>query len=199
MTTSSRVELIRPTREHLPSLLSALDRGWVPADAPAQRVRERALSDPAALLAEAEDREGRLPPIQLPDRTLAARLPSITRWIWDGEFAGRISLRWQRGTVELPPTCLGHIGYVVVPWKRRQGYATAALALMLQEARALNLPYVELTTDPDNVASQRVIEANGGVLHERFAKLPMYGGTEGLRYRIALGATRNAPEPQRDG
>lgn len=179
--------------------MAALDRGWNPPDSTAERVRARALSDPAALLDEAEDREGRLPPVQLPDRTLAARLPSITRWIWDGEFAGRISLRWQRGTVELPPTCLGHIGYVVVPWKRRQGYATAALALMLEEARGLNLPYVELTTDPDNVASQRVIEANGGVLHERFTKLPIYGGTEGLRYRIALGANLPAPEPQRDG
>jgi predicted acetyltransferase len=38
--------------------------------------------------------------------------------MWDGDFAGAINLRWQPGTAELPPHCLGHIGYGVVPWKR---------------------------------------------------------------------------------
>ncbi|MGC2406661.1 MAG: hypothetical protein WA431_09685 [Candidatus Cybelea sp.] len=48
------------------------------------------------------------------------------------------------------------------------------------------LPYVEITTDPDNIASQRVIVANGGVMVERFASGPQYGETEKLRYRINL-------------
>lgn len=95
-----------------------------------------------------------------------------------------INLRWQRGTCELPPHVLGHIGYSVVPWKQRRGYATQALALMLREARREGLAEVIVTTDPDNVASQRVIEANGGVGRERFTRPPAYGSTEGLRYRI---------------
>ena len=53
-------------------------------------------------------------------------------------------------------------------------------------ARAEGLRYVELTTDPDNPPSQRVIEANGGVLVERFVKQPQFGSKPGLRYRIAL-------------
>ena len=90
-------------------------------------------------------------------------------------------------TTALPPTCLGHVGYSVVPWKQRRGYATAALALILDELRLeTDLPYVEITTDPDNLASQRVIEANGGVLVERFDKGAAYGHGEGLRYTIAL-------------
>jgi predicted acetyltransferase len=43
---------------------------------------------------------------------------------------------------------------------------------------------VELTADIGNVASQRVIEASGGVLLETFKKPAAYGGSEGLRYRI---------------
>jgi predicted acetyltransferase len=52
----------------------------------------------------------------------------------------------------------------VVPWKRRRGYATEALRLMLPLARAEGLSRVEITCDADNEASRRVIVANGGVL-----------------------------------
>jgi predicted acetyltransferase len=108
--------------------------------------------------------------------------------MWDGEFAGSIGLRWQPGTTELPPTCLGHIGYVVVADKRGRGYATQALRQILPEARAVGLPFVELTTDVDNVPSQRVILANGGVEVERFTKPAEYGSGPGIRWRIQLGA-----------
>jgi predicted acetyltransferase len=57
---------------------------------------------------------------------------------------------------------------------------------LLPEARAEGLPFVEITTDLTNIASQHVIEANGGVLFERFTKPAQYGGAESLRYRIAL-------------
>ncbi len=86
----------------------------------------------------------------------------------------------------LPPTCLGHIGYAVVSWKRGRGYAKAALALMLPEARERGLPYVEIVANVDNEASQRVVLANGGELIERFAKGPQFGAKEALRFRIAL-------------
>ena len=66
------------------------------------------------------------------------------------------------------------------------GYATSALRMMLPRARSVGLPYVEITTDPDNVASQRVVLANGGVLIERFRKPPQYGEVDGLRFPIAL-------------
>ena len=90
------------------------------------------------------------------------------------------------GHADLPPHCLGHIGYAVVPWKQGKGHATNGLRLLLPEARSVGLPYVEITTDPDNIASQRVIEANGGELVERFTKPPQFGSKPGLRYRIIL-------------
>jgi len=124
--------------------------------------------------------------LTLPDGSAAKRLPGFRRWLWDGEFCGSIGLRWQPGTTALPPHCLGHIGYAVVPWKQHRGYAKSALRLILPEARAVGLPYVEITTDPDNIASQRVIEANGGILVEHFIKPQPFGCKPGLRFRITF-------------
>jgi predicted acetyltransferase len=67
------------------------------------------------------------------------------------------------GTLDLPSHLSGHIGYSVVPWKQRRGYASQALALLLPVARGFGLPRVLVTCDPSNTASCRVIEANGGV------------------------------------
>lgn len=184
------MRLVRPGPEHLASYVAALERGWsADNERGVEAAREelsRIQADAAAFLASMEDREAKGPPITLPDGSAAKRLPGFRRWLWDGEFCGLINLRWQPGTHALPPHCLGHIGYAVVPWKQRRGYATAALRQFLPSAKEEGLSYVEITTDPQNLASQRVIEANGGVLHERFVKPPQFGSTPGLRYRIAL-------------
>ena len=142
--------------------------------------------DPAAFLALLEDDDPRDRPVTLPDGSQVPRLPWLVRWMWDGEFAGSINLRWPRAGQPMPPHVLGHIGYAVVPWKRGRGYATRALALILPEARARGLAFVELTTEPENLASRRTIETNGGVLVERFEKAAAYGGGASLRYRIDL-------------
>ena len=143
-------------------------------------------TDPHAFLASLEDREAKGEPILLPDGSMATRIPGFRRWLWDGEFSGSIGFRWQRGTTALPPHCLGHIGYAVVPWKQGKGYAKQALQMLLPEAAAQGLPYIEIPTDPENIASQRVILANGGVLVAHFIKPPQFGSKPGLRYRIAL-------------
>ena len=132
------------------------------------------------------DRDAKGPPVALPDGTMVPRLPGYRRWMWDGEFCGTIGFRWQPGTTALPPHCLGHIGYAVVPWKRRRGYATRALAALLEDVRSEGLEFVELTTGVSNVASRRVIESNGGVLIERFQLGPEYGLKEDFRFRIHL-------------
>lgn len=181
------MELVHPAREHLASYADALERGWsADTQRPDARLDElrRIAADPDAFLGEMSDPEGRGPPIVLPDGSQVARLPSYRLWMWDGDFSGSVSLRWQPGTTALPPHCLGHIGYSVVPWKRQRGYATRALALILPLARATGLPFVELTADAANVPSQRVILSNGGELVERFIKPRSHGGGESLRFRI---------------
>ncbi len=184
------MELVRPALEHLPRYRAALERAWSPNTVNAEAWRselDQIDTDPAAFLASLHDPEGSGEPITLPDGSVAARLPGYRRWIWDHDFSGSIGLRWQPGTAALPPHVLGHVGYAVVPWKRGRGLATAALRELLPEVRSLGLPYVELTTDVDNVASHRVIINNGGVLIERFAKPPAYGSTlPALRWRIEL-------------
>jgi predicted acetyltransferase len=181
--------LVWPASEHLASYVEALERGWSPTTTRAEGGREeleRIRQDPALFLARQVDREAGGPPVILPDGSSAPRLPGYVRWMWDGEFCGNIALRWQPGTADLPPYVLGHIGYGVVPWKRRRGYATRALAMLLPDAATEGLAYVEITTDLDNVASQAVIRANGGELVEQFRKPEVYGETMGLRFRIAL-------------
>jgi predicted acetyltransferase len=184
------MQLVWPAREYLASYAAALERGWSPdnvrgADAAREQL-ERIATDPDAFVASLVDREAKGGPITLKDGTTVPRLPGYQKWMWDGEFCGSVGARWQPGTEVLPPTCLGHIGYSVVPWKRRLGYATAALRELLPSLAAEGLRYVEITTDPDNMPSRRVIEANGGVLVEAFTKPASLGGTAGLRYRIDL-------------
>ena len=81
---------------------------------------------------------------------------------------------------------LGHIGYAVVPWRRREGQARRALGLLLREIAPLGLPWVELTTEPENTASIGVITANDGVPRGRFDKGPAHGHAAALRFRIEL-------------
>lgn len=181
------MKLVWPAEPYLASYTRALQQGWSPDNLRPEAAGEhlaRIEQDPRRFLAEQIDREAKGPPVILPDGSTVPRLPGYARWLWDGEFCGSISFRWQPGTAELPPYCLGHVGYSVVPWKRKLGYATRALELLLPETTLEGLPYVELVADADNVPSQRVIEANGGKLIERFRKSAEYGGKESLRFRI---------------
>jgi predicted acetyltransferase len=184
------IEIVKPALEHLPSYKAALERGWSPDNVrllEATREQLEAIErDPVEFLADLDDPEAKGPPVTLPDGTKVARLPGFRRWIWDGEAAGSIGFRWQKGTSTLPSHVLGHIGYAVVPWKRNRGYATEALRLMLDEARAVGLDYVEITAKPGNPASHKVITANGGRLVDRFFEDAAYGGAESLKFRIDL-------------
>ena len=185
---SNAMRLVWPSAEYLPGYVDALEQGWSPDNTRPEacvELLQRVAADPERFLREQIDREAKGPPVTLPNGTKVTRLPGYSQWMWDGEFCGVIGFRWQPGTSELPPHCLGHIGYSVVPWKRGRGYATEALRLLLPQVWQEGLTYVEITTDPDNIPSQRVIEANGGLLVERFIKSEIYGCTPGLRYRVS--------------
>ncbi|HEX4330631.1 MAG TPA: GNAT family N-acetyltransferase [Usitatibacter sp.] len=184
------MELLRPNLEMLADYVDALERGWsfdnVRGAEGARDDLEAIRQDAGRFVDSLYDPDALGSPIAFPDGSKLPRLPGYRLWMWDGEFCGSIGLRWQPGTSELPAYVLGHIGYGVVPWKQRRGYATRGLALALDHARAEGLEYVELTTDPANVASQKVMLANGAVFVERFTKTDHHGGGDSLRYRIDL-------------
>ena len=95
----------------------------------------------------------------------AHMVPSTTYWwVHDGQYLGRIAIRHR-----LTPSLLeigGHIGYDVRPSARRRGHATAMLAAALGRARELGISSALISCAVENVASRRVIEANGGVLED---------------------------------
>lgn len=184
------MELITLDAARLPAVVDALERGLHPdntrGEAGARDLITRIQNDPVAFLAAQDDPEAKAGDITLPDGSVIKRLPGLQRWMWDGEICGVIGFRWVNGTADLPPHVLGHIGFAVAPWKRRRGYATRALALILPIAREKGLPWVDLTTDEGNFASQKTILRNGGQLVGPFEKAAAYGGGRALRYRIDL-------------
>jgi predicted acetyltransferase len=112
----------------------------------------------------------------------ANHVPSTFLFAFAGtRIVGRVSIRHSL-TPELERVG-GHIGYVVVPEFRRQGYATAILRQSLQIARTQGLTRVLVTADDDNLGSIKTIEKNGGVL-ESIVTGPD-GATPKRRYWIA--------------
>ncbi|MGM5055638.1 GNAT family N-acetyltransferase [Rhizobium sp. 814_E9_N1_1] len=164
---AGRVVLLQPDLENLSGFEAALAAGWSPDPRRAgneahvhgelQRLRQNRLGFLHDLIPDGRQRAGFGSP------------PLTTRlfWIWDGEFCGSISLRFQAGTEELPPEVSGHVGYSVVPWKQRNGHATTALSLLMAVASKEGLDRLVVLCNEDNDASRRVIERNGGELFMR--------------------------------
>lgn len=95
-------------------------------------------------------------------------------------FVGAVNIR-HRLNAQLRKTG-GHIGDGIRPSERRKGYATAMIALALEECRKMGMDRVLMCCGKDNVGSAKSIVRNGGVLENEQEE----GGRVVQRYWIAL-------------
>ena len=104
----------------------------------------------------------------------------------DGKKIGMLQLRHTHGSPSLgmPEGFGNNIYYEIEPEYREKGNGKKILALGLDEARKIGLKEVRLTVFEDNPSSQKIIEANGGVMIDK----QLNGETKTMvrLYRIAL-------------
>ena len=94
------------------------------------------------------------------------RVPASFYFMVDEDrIIGCISIRHNLNT-EFLRKFGGHIGYNIRPSERGKGYGTEMLYLALFKCEELGLSDVMITCKKDNIASAKVIEANGGKLHD---------------------------------
>lgn len=94
------------------------------------------------------------------------KVPSTTFWLYaDGVPVGFGSIR--HFLTEALSQAGGHIGYGIAPQFRGNGYGNEILRLLLKKADEIGLEKVLATVDLDNIASQAVALANGGVITGR--------------------------------
>ena len=80
----------------------------------------------------------------------------------DNRIVGTINVRWN--LTEKMKQFGGNIGYSIRPTERRNGYNKINLYLGLMEAQKLGLDRVMLDCDVNNIASDKTMQALGGVL-----------------------------------
>ena len=92
-------------------------------------------------------------------------VPDTTMFCLDKDrniFVGAVNIRHVLNDALLKAG--GHIGDGIRPSERRKGYATAMIALALEECKKLGIKKVLMTCDKNNIGSARSILNNGGVL-----------------------------------
>jgi len=116
-------------------------------------------ADPERLDRAAADFEGFVGRLAAPARRWGVPVTQL-RYVDGSTYLGTVVIRREL-TPELARVG-GHIGYHVVPSYRRRGHAGRMLAGAPVFCAHFGLRRVLLTCEQDNVASRKVIEANGG-------------------------------------
>ncbi|MBW4862601.1 MAG: GNAT family N-acetyltransferase [Paeniclostridium sp.] len=100
----------------------------------------------------------------------------------DNKIVGVIDFRHNIDNHPILSVWGGHIGYSVRPCERKKGYATEMLRQNIINCKEYGLDKILITCDYDNVGSEKVILANGGVFESDIEA----DGTIKKRYWIKL-------------
>ncbi len=174
--------LVPASSRYRASYIEALREGFRRGDGAAKSRREidRIETRFDDFIAELTRKEG---DIVLPDGKVIPRVPGDIFWLMDGEtFIGEASMRYELNDWLMKIG--GHAGYGIRPSFQRQGYGKLILKLELDKLQALGIERALVTCYDHNIASAKVIEANGGVL-ENLIDDPR-GGGKSRRYWIDL-------------
>lgn len=90
-------------------------------------------------------------------------VPQTSYWLYDDDKVigyGRIRHYLNDKLIETS----GHIGYAIRSTERGKGYGDRILSLLLEECKKLNISRVQIGTNSDNVASNKIILKHSGVL-----------------------------------
>ncbi len=90
-------------------------------------------------------------------------VPQTSYWLYDDEKPigyGRIRHDLNDNLSETS----GHIGYAIRYTERSKGYGTRLLSLLLDQCKMLRIKKVQIGANSNNIASNRIIVKNGGVL-----------------------------------
>ena len=186
----SPLQLLVPALAQLDAYADALRRGWSPdnvrlAEA-AREELELIAEDRAAFVAMLDDREAKAAPSPCP----TARRCRACRATGAGCGTANSAARSAFAGSPAPRPCRP-IAWAISATASCPGSSAAATprgrwrCCCRKRARRAS-PMSSSTTDPDNLPSQKVITANGGVLVKRFRKEPAYGEAEALLFRIPL-------------
>lgn len=94
------------------------------------------------------------------------KVPASMYWlVKKGRIIGQISFRHQ--LTENLLKCGGHVGYEIRSSERQKGYGKEILRLGLKKAKKKKLQELLLTCDDENIASSKIIEANGGQFQDK--------------------------------
>ena len=158
------MQIVRPGEQHLPSYIGALEQGWsadtVRGAIAAREELQEIAADRPRFLSLMDDREALGPRVTMPDGSPVPRLRWLSplalgrRVLWIDRFS--LAARNDCVTAALP----GPHRLCGSSLEARQRVAKQALNQLLQQVRNEGLPFIEITTDPTNIASRRVIEAN---------------------------------------
>lgn len=107
--------------------------------------------------------------MQLILKDTSGPLPTSTYELVEGsDCIGKLQIRHSPSkSASFPESFENHIYYEIYPEFRKQGYGKKILELGLEEVRKMGLKEVILTCTEENKASQKIIEANGGIFLDK--------------------------------